>query len=200
MPAGQEPFPDPCNLIVNYIPTPVTDAELHAIFSQYGELVSARVIVDRTTGHPKGYGFVKFKNVADANRAMMNMTGFTILGKRLKVTPARGFQSASIDTYVNRTHFVAPPVAMMPVAPLMYPGQPIMAPPPMNVQQFAVHEEYATAAPGYEWVNGVVYSGPSFEMVHSQYGMPSPPLSVEHTNTNTAVHSVGVIPAPPPSF
>ena len=108
-----DPFPDPCNLIVNYIPTPVTDAELYGMFTQYGELVSARVIVDRVSGHPKGYGFVKYKNYEDASQAMARMNGFQIHGKRLKVTPARGFQSNIIDAY--------PPGGAM-RQPMMNPG------------------------------------------------------------------------------
>lgn len=176
-PAGQEPFPDPCNLIVNYIPTPVTDAELHGIFSQYGELVSARVIVDRATGHPKGYGFVKFKNVADANRAMFNMNGFTIHGKRLKVTPARGYQSASIENYLNRGQpqlgmppgAIVPPMPVVPVGQFMYAGQPVIAPAPMS-QYVMPTEDYSSWVP--------VYSGPSFEMAPSQFA--SNPPSVEH--------------------
>jgi RNA recognition motif-containing protein len=97
------PPPDPCNLIVNYIPTPVTDAELGAIFSQHGELMSARVIVDRQTKHPKGYGFVKYRCPKQAAIAMVAMNGFEIHGKRLKVTAARGSQSESIAKYLATT-------------------------------------------------------------------------------------------------
>jgi splicing factor 1 len=189
-PAGQEPFPDPCNLIVNYIPTPVTDAELHAMFSQYGELVSARVIVDRATGHPKGYGFVKYKNVADANRAMMSMTGFIMHGKRLKVTPARGFQSQSIESYLSRAQpFAAPIIAPMPVVS----GQPMMyMPHPSMMAHYQGPEEV-----NYEWSQA--HSGPSFEMAPSQYGFPSPPLSMEQPAPQTNSQS-GVVLSPPPSF
>ena len=87
---------DPKNLIVNYIPTPVTDAELRQIFEQFGEVESARIIVDRQTGHPKGYGFVKFKDEGSARTAIEVMNGFEIYNKRLKVTPARGPQAAQI--------------------------------------------------------------------------------------------------------
>lgn len=92
---------DPCNLIVNYIPTPVTDAELRQMFEQFGEVTSARVILDRVTQQPKGYGFVKFSREEDSRRALQEMNGFSILNKRLKITPARGPQAdgllASVD-------------------------------------------------------------------------------------------------------
>jgi RNA recognition motif-containing protein len=81
---------NPRNLIVNYIPTPVTSDELWQLFEQYGEVESARVILDPKTQHPKGYGFVLFKSETCAANAIKNMNGFEIHGKRLKVTVAHG--------------------------------------------------------------------------------------------------------------
>lgn len=95
--------PDPKNLIVNYIPTPITDADLRRLFEPYGEIESARVIVDRQTLHPKGYGFVKFRDEGCANAAAKAMNGFELLHKRLKVTPARGPQSAKINQAILRS-------------------------------------------------------------------------------------------------
>ena len=95
--------PDPCNLIINYIPTPMTDEELRQSFAQFGPLISARVICDRETRHPKGYGFVKFEKPDDAAKAVEAMNGFQVYGKRLKVTLARGYQSADIDRFVEKS-------------------------------------------------------------------------------------------------
>lgn len=81
---------DPRNLIINYIPTPVSEEELKQLFVQYGEVESARIILDRETGQPKGYGFVKFMNEDSAHEAIRKMNGFEIHNKRLKVTTARG--------------------------------------------------------------------------------------------------------------
>jgi RNA recognition motif-containing protein len=81
---------DPRNLIINYIPTPVSEEELKQLFVQYGEVESARIILDRETGQPKGYGFVKFMSEESAQEAIRKMNGFEIHNKRLKVTTARG--------------------------------------------------------------------------------------------------------------
>ena len=113
------PPSDPKNLIVNYIPTPVTDEELRQMFAQFGEVESARVIVDREmNNHPKGYGFVKFRTPEAAASAIQNMNGFEILGKRLKVTPAKGHQSAQINQYHSRVQrMMAQPTAPPPPPP-----------------------------------------------------------------------------------
>ncbi|KEG12729.1 RNA-binding protein [Trypanosoma grayi] len=94
---------DPRNLIVNYIPTPVTDAELRQLFEQFGVVESARVIVDRANNnHPKGYGFVKFSSEMAARAAIEGMNGFQIYNKRLRVTPARGPQNAHTNNGNNK--------------------------------------------------------------------------------------------------
>ncbi|KAH9597955.1 RNA recognition motif domain [Trypanosoma melophagium] len=84
---------DPRNLIVNYIPTPVTDAELRRLFEPFGPVETARVIRDRANNHPKGYGFVRFRSEAAAQEAIGRMNGYEIYNKRLRVDIARGPQS-----------------------------------------------------------------------------------------------------------
>lgn len=84
--------PDPKNLIVNYIPTPVRDAQLRKLFEPFGEIESVRVILDRVTSHPKGYGFVKYTTEEAAKKAIQVMNGYEIGNKRLRVTRANGPQ------------------------------------------------------------------------------------------------------------
>ncbi|CCW64275.1 unnamed protein product [Phytomonas sp. EM1] len=93
--------PDPKNLIVNYIPTCVTDDELRKLFDPFGTLVSARVIVNRTTKHPKGYGFVKYTTEEAAKMAMATMNGYEIENKRLRVMQANGPQNRSLCQYAD---------------------------------------------------------------------------------------------------
>lgn len=140
-PQQQPPFvgEDPTNLIVNYVPTPVTDAELRQLFEQYGELESARVIVDRHTHHPKGYGFVKFKHEASAREAIEKMNGFEILNKRLKVTPAKGPQNAQINKVTQRMQAIQQQQA--PPAATAQPAQSLPAP-----QMYHHHHHHPQAA------------------------------------------------------
>ncbi|RNE97175.1 RNA-binding protein [Trypanosoma rangeli] len=82
---------DPRNLIVNYIPTPVSDDVLRHLFERFGPLLSARVIRDRKKGeHPKGYGFVVYADKESGLAAMEAMNGFEIHNKRLRVSLAFG--------------------------------------------------------------------------------------------------------------
>lgn len=94
-PSLEATSPDPCNLIVNYIPTPVNDEYLRELFEPFGTVISARVIVDRTTNHPKGYGFVKFTTKEAAKKAIREMNGYKIQNKHLRVTQANGPQNHS---------------------------------------------------------------------------------------------------------
>lgn len=91
--SAEVPTPDPCNLIVNYIPTPVTDEKLRELFAPFGTVVSARVIVDRFNNHPKGYGFVKYTTKEAAKNAIRSMNGYKIGNKHLRVTQANGPQN-----------------------------------------------------------------------------------------------------------
>ena len=50
-----------CNLYVNSLPKEITDDKLVQIFGTFGDIESARVMVDLSTRISKGYGFVKFR-------------------------------------------------------------------------------------------------------------------------------------------
>lgn len=72
-------------LIVNYLAPNVTSAELHTLFSRFGPLDGARIIFDRQTSMPRGYGFVYFRHPENAKQAVDTMNGYEFHGKRLKV-------------------------------------------------------------------------------------------------------------------
>jgi cold-inducible RNA-binding protein len=64
------------------------DEELHNLFSQYGNVISARIIKDRDTGKSKGFGFVEMDD-ADADNAIQNLNGFSLSGRAINVNEAR---------------------------------------------------------------------------------------------------------------
>lgn len=128
---------DPRNLIVNYIPTPVDDEELRQLFEQFGELESARVIIDRVSNIPKGYGFVKFKTEAAAREAIQKMNGFEIKNKRLKVTTAKGPNATQMERQAlaqQQSRMSHSSQAPPPPPPMTAPPPP----PPPQQQQFSV--------------------------------------------------------------
>eukprot|EP00899_Mesostigma_viride_P002168 jgi/Mesvir1/11952/Mv00280-RA.1 len=77
--------PPGSNLFIYHIPQEFTDPDLKTTFSPFGNVVSAKVFVDKNTGISKCFGFVSFDNAASAQAAIQTMNGFAIGGKRLKV-------------------------------------------------------------------------------------------------------------------
>ncbi len=67
----------------------MTNAELEALFSEFGPVRSADVIMDRETGRSKGFGFVEMENDADADAAANGLNDRDHQGRPLKVNEAR---------------------------------------------------------------------------------------------------------------
>ena len=65
-----------------------TDDGLHGAFSQFGEIVEAKVITDRETGRSRGFGFVTFANDDGATKAIAEMDGTELDGRTIKVNEA----------------------------------------------------------------------------------------------------------------
>jgi RNA recognition motif-containing protein len=76
-------------LYVGNLPYSITDSRLEEIFSQYGTVRSAQVIMDRETGRSKGFGFVEMENDAEAQAAIEGLNQQTIDGRPLTVNEAR---------------------------------------------------------------------------------------------------------------
>eukprot|EP00455_Lapot_gusevi_P004826 TRINITY_DN119_c0_g1_i13.p1 TRINITY_DN119_c0_g1~~TRINITY_DN119_c0_g1_i13.p1 ORF type:complete len:354 (+),score=97.75 TRINITY_DN119_c0_g1_i13:77-1063(+) len=77
------------NLIVNYIPVYMSQDDLHKLFAPYGNIISCKLIVDKNTGMSLGYGFIKFSDESEAEKAIQHLNGHHIGGKSLKVSAAR---------------------------------------------------------------------------------------------------------------
>lgn len=75
-------------LYVGNLPFSVDDNELREIFSEFGEVQSAQVIMDRETGRSRGFGFVEIDSSA-ASAAIENLNGKDVGGRPLVVNEAR---------------------------------------------------------------------------------------------------------------
>ncbi|XP_068645527.1 splicing factor-like protein 1 [Aristolochia californica] len=79
---------DETNLYIGYLPPNFDDDALIRLFSSFGEIVMAKVIKDRVTGLSKGYGFVKYADVSQANQAIASMNGYRLEGRVIAVRVA----------------------------------------------------------------------------------------------------------------
>lgn len=77
------------NIYVGNLPFRTTSEDLAAEFRRFGEVDSAQVIVDRDTGRSRGFGFVEMPNDEEARRAIEEMDGADMGGRRINVNEAR---------------------------------------------------------------------------------------------------------------
>lgn len=63
------------NLYVRGLPRTMNQAELEAMFSEFGNVVNCRILVEQSTGQSKGVGFILFDKKDQAEAAMLSMNG-----------------------------------------------------------------------------------------------------------------------------
>src|SRR5271166_5269615 len=76
-------------LYVGNLPFTTTDQDLSEIFTQVGQVASAKVIMDRDSGRSKGFGFVEMNSDEEAQSAISQFNGAQLNGRPLTVNEAR---------------------------------------------------------------------------------------------------------------
>lgn len=77
------------NIYVSNLGFHVGNEDLKGFFATYGEVTSAKVIIDRDTNKSKGFGFVEMLNESEGNTAIDKLNGSVIEGRSMNVTLAR---------------------------------------------------------------------------------------------------------------
>ncbi len=80
-------------IYVGNLPYSVTDDSLQSNFSEFGEVTSAKVMMDRDTGRSKGFGFVEMSSSAEAEAAIQGLNGMSVGGRSIVVNLARPRES-----------------------------------------------------------------------------------------------------------
>lgn len=88
------PGPDGSNLFIYHLPQEFIDTDLASTFLPFGNVLSAKVFIDKQTNLSKCFGFVSYDNPHSANAAIQAMHGFQIGSKRLKVQLKRSKDAA----------------------------------------------------------------------------------------------------------
>ncbi|XP_052244688.1 CUGBP Elav-like family member 2 isoform X11 [Dreissena polymorpha] len=77
--------PEGANLFIYHLPQEFSDQDLMQTFMPFGNVISAKVFIDKQTNLSKCFGFVSYDNPVSAQAAIQAMNGFQIGMKRLKV-------------------------------------------------------------------------------------------------------------------
>ncbi len=77
------------NIYVGNLSFDTSESELREMFSQFGEVDDASLIIDRDTGRPRGFGFVQMPDDRAARDAIAALDGTEFGGRPIRVNEAR---------------------------------------------------------------------------------------------------------------
>ena len=77
------------NIYVGNLSFDVSEENLRQAFEAFGQVSSARIVKDKYSGQPRGFGFVEMPDQAEAQAAIENLNGKELLGQQMNVNEAR---------------------------------------------------------------------------------------------------------------
>ena len=83
------------NIYCGSLSDDLTEDDLRAAFAEYGQVDTARVILDRYSGRSRGFGFVEMANQTEAEAAIQGLNGKEIKGRAIVVNQARPREDSS---------------------------------------------------------------------------------------------------------
>jgi RNA recognition motif-containing protein len=75
-------------ILIRNLPRTLSENNLNELFKEYGEVQSCSLVLDKTTGESKGFGFVEIAKVGDAKAAIQALNGKPINGNKIRVKKA----------------------------------------------------------------------------------------------------------------
>ena len=82
-------------LYVGGLPYSATEQQLNEVFGAHGTVASAKIIADKFTGQPRGFGFVEMSSDAEAKAAITELNGTHMGGRTLTVNEAKPMEQRS---------------------------------------------------------------------------------------------------------
>lgn len=77
------------NIYVSNLSFAIQDEDLRDFFAEYGEVSSAKVIMDKTTNRSRGFGFVEMDSDEEAKKAIAGLNNKEIEGRAMSVSVAK---------------------------------------------------------------------------------------------------------------
>ena len=77
------------NIYVGNLPFNLGEEDLKEIFEEYGEVTSAKIIADKSSGRSKGFGFVEMSNDDEANNSIKELNNAEVSGRNIKVNESK---------------------------------------------------------------------------------------------------------------
>jgi cold-inducible RNA-binding protein len=77
------------NIFVGNLSYQTTQDDLHATFSQFGNVERVNIVTDRDTGQPRGFAFVEMTEQHDGETAIAQLNGAELNGRAMNVNEAR---------------------------------------------------------------------------------------------------------------
>ena len=76
------------NIYIGNLSFSTTEDNLKSLFTEFGDVDSVKIIKDRFSGRPKGFGFIEMPSNSEADQAIKALNGNRIDGNNIKVRPA----------------------------------------------------------------------------------------------------------------
>ena len=76
-------------LYVGNLPHEMNEEQLNTLFAEAGAVTSAKIITDRQTGQPRGFGFVEMETKLEGQKAISMLNGRSVDGRPLAVNEAK---------------------------------------------------------------------------------------------------------------
>jgi cold-inducible RNA-binding protein len=77
------------NIYIGNLSYEVTEADLRDAFAAFGQVASAKVITDKFSGKPRGFGFVEMPTDSEGQQAIAGLNGKEMKGRTIVVNEAR---------------------------------------------------------------------------------------------------------------
>lgn len=85
------------NIHVANLSFDLQDEDLKSLFTPYGDVDTAKIVMDRATGRSRGFGFVEMPDGTAAAKAITELDGATVGGRPVRVSEAKPKQEKKFD-------------------------------------------------------------------------------------------------------